>query len=66
MERDESSARLLLSVPEGYSGMITVDYVSPKIWRIAELISVVGFITFFAAWGIKRRRRSDRKVTDLT
>lgn len=33
-----------INVPQSYSGMIFVDYVSPWYWRFAEIISIVSFL----------------------
>ena len=51
---------LLVTIPEGFSGEIVVDYISRWYWRLAELISVMGiagFIIYKLFIKIKFRKR---------
>ncbi len=45
------------SLPAGFSGKITVDFIEPWYWRLGELISVVT-VPGICAVGVWRRRRS--------
>ena len=50
-----------VEVPAGFSGDITVKFVSPLYWRVAEVISLLGYIGAFA-WIFMRNRGLKRRV----
>lgn len=46
---------LVLTVPGGYSGMVSVSYREPLLWRVAELLSLVTAVVLCIA-GIRSRK----------
>jgi len=44
-----------LSIPAGYEGNVTVDFVQPWYWRAAQIISLLSWIGL-AAYAIRRKK----------
>ena len=52
---DGENHLLLVGVPAGYSGRITVKFTEPWYWRVSELITL-GSVIAFAIWLVHKRR----------
>ncbi len=46
-----------LVLPEGFSGSVSVDFVSPFYWRVGEIVTVLTIILFGGLWWTRRRSR---------
>lgn len=58
---------LVLTVPGGYSGSVSVSYQEPVLWRIAELVSLATAMGLCIAGIRGRRRKTSQQLTgDLT
>ena len=56
---DGENHAVFVEVPAGYTGIISVEFVSPWYWRVAEIINVLGVI------GILICYRRDKKKLGL-
>lgn len=45
--------RIAITLPEGYSGTVSVKYVSPALWRVCEVVSAITMLTL-VAFAIKK------------
>lgn len=45
---DGENCQLVITVPAGFDGTITVGFIEPKIWQIAEIVSLLTFFGFLA------------------
>lgn len=52
---------LVLTVPGGYSGAVSVAYHEPLLWRVAELISLMTAVALCAAWVRCRKAKGPSK-----
>lgn len=54
---DGSSHRAVLHLPTEYSGNVIVRFIEPWYWRVAEVVSLMGYVAavFLAIWPEKRK-----------
>ena len=59
---------LVLTVPGGYNGAVSVAYREPMLWRMAELISLVTAVALCVAamWGRSKKKKSQQLAGNLT
>lgn len=59
---------LVLTVPGGYSGAVSVSYREPMLWRVAELISLVTTVALCVAavWHRGKKNKSQQLAGNLT
>ena len=59
---------LVLTVPGGYNGAVSVAYREPMLWRMAELISLVAAVALCVAamWGRSKKKISQQLAGNLS
>lgn len=53
--KSDNNGRIRVELPEGYKGVLTVRFVEPVLWRIAEIISVLS-IVFMGIYAVGERK----------